>query len=77
MTPKKKLLYSRESLVENDESTHYRGPRHSVISPIKELGNFRGIENDEAISPEVEEYQRERRRTREREKKAAPTPTVV
>lgn len=76
MTPKKKLLYSRESLTENDNSSHYHGPRHSVISPIKELGNFRGIENDDdANSPDVEAFHREIRR--ERAKRANPTPTVV
>lgn len=37
--PKKKLLYSRESL--NSQGYYRETPRHS-ISPIKELGDFQG-----------------------------------
>lgn len=45
--PKKKLLYSRESL--NAEGYYKETPRHS-ISPIKELGDFQGRKRSAAIS---------------------------
>ena len=43
MKPKKKLLYSRESLVAPSGDTTYKeNPRNSEKSPIIELGAFRG-----------------------------------
>ena len=41
MKPKKRLLYSRESLVQSGE-IYKETPRNKEASPIMQLGEFRG-----------------------------------